>query len=226
MRVRVLAFASASDALGTSEKTLELPPGSTVADLRQALLEAAPSLEALWDRLAVALDDEIVSPDAGLRDGCEVALLPPVSGGSPELPRIRLQEGPVPTAELVDLVSSPERGAVVLFLGKVREQSGGRQVTRLTYSAHQALAEKALERIVADLEEEHPGLSMAVFHRLGEAPVGEATVGIAAASPHREAAFEAGREALERLKKEVPIWKLEEFQDGTSEWREEEPLGG
>jgi molybdopterin synthase catalytic subunit len=106
----------------------------------------------------------------------------------------------------------------------VRNQHAGRKVTQLTYSAYRAMARAALEAIAADLEAAHEGLRAAIVHRLGEVGVGEASVVIATASPHRAAAYEANRTALERLKTEVPIWKREHYAGGEAVWREEEPL--
>ena len=123
-------------------------------------------------------------------------------------------------------VASPERGAVLVFEGRVRNHHGGRAVAALTYSAYETMAAERLERICRELEESAPGLKVAIRHRLGEVPAGEASVVIAVASPHRQAAYEASRLALERLKKEVPIWKLERYGDGSESWREEEALTG
>lgn len=234
MRIRVLAFASASDALGAGELPLELPAGSTVADLRSLLEERRPELAGLWSRLAVAVDGKVVAAGAELSDGSEVALLPPVSGGGPGpepaapaavRPRAELVEAPIDVAQVAAAVSAPSRGAVLLFLGTVRDSHRGRRVERLTYSAYRAMAEARLAAIVAEIEAAGDDLALAIVHRLGEVPVGEASVVIAAASPHRAAAYEASRRALERLKHEVPIWKRERYADGEASWREEEPLG-
>ena len=125
---------------------------------------------------------------------------------------------------MVAAVAAPSRGAVVVFQGTVRDQHAGRAVARLTYSAYRPMALAGLRRIAADLEASSPGLKAAIVHRLGEVPVGEASVVIAVASPHRAAAYEASRAALERLKTEIPIWKREHYSEGPAVWREEEPL--
>lgn len=221
MRIRLLAFASAGDALGTTETDLELPDGSRVADLRARLERDHPGLEPLWPRLAVAVDGRIAGPDEPLADGAEVALLPPVSGGKP---LAELVDGPIDVNRVAREVENPGCGAVVLFLGTVRDHHAGRKVERLTYSAYRRMAEDALARIVSELEAAHPGLRAAIVHRLGDVPVGEPSVVIAIASAHRAAAYDASRAALERLKAEVPIWKREHYADGEVVWREEEPL--
>jgi MoaE-MoaD fusion protein len=232
MRIRLLAFASAGDALGATETELELPEGSTVADLRAALDRDHPAMAPLWPRLAVAVDGRVVKADEPLTAGCEVALLPPVSGGAPDGPdgpldlrrRTALADGPLDVPRALSEVAGPSRGAVILFLGTVRGSHRGRDVERLTYSAYRPMAEEALERIAGELEREHQDLRVSIVHRLGEVQVGEASVAIAVAAPHRAAAYQASRAALERLKAEVPIWKREHYAGGEAAWREEEPL--
>jgi MoaE-MoaD fusion protein len=224
VKIRLLAFASAGDALGATELELELPDGSRVADLRVRLDQDYPKLAPLWPRLALAVDGRIVSADAPLVEGAEVALLPPVSGGIEDSLRAELVDGPIDTGQAVAAVSGPGRGAVVIFLGTVRDHHAGRPVEKLTYSAYRPMALEGLRKIVADLEASSPDLRAAIVHRLGEVPVGEASVAIAVASPHRPAAYEASRTALERLKAEIPIWKREHYADGEAAWREEEPL--
>lgn len=224
MKIHLLAFASAGDALGANELELELPDGSRVADLRVRLDRDYPKLAPLWPRLALAVDGRIVSADASLVDGAEVALLPPVSGGTDGSLRAELVDGPIDTSRVVASVSDPGRGAIVIFLGTVRDHHAGRPVEKLTYSAYRPMALEGLRKIVADLEASSPGLRAAIVHRLGEVPVGEASVAIAVGSPHRPAAYEASRTALERLKAEIPIWKREHYADGEAAWREEETL--
>jgi len=233
MRIRLLAFASAADALGAPEMELDLPAGSRVADLKARLLGEHPGLAPLWPRLAVAVDGRLVRPEEALAEGVEVALLPPVSGGTgaplagagdSERVRTALVEGPIEIDRVVESISGPGRGAVVVFLGAVRNQHAGRKVAKLTYSAYRPMARIALEAIAADLEAAHAGLRAAIVHRLGEVAIGEASVVIATASPHRGAAYDANRAAIERLKTEVPIWKREHYVGGEAVWREEEPL--
>ncbi|HXO19977.1 MAG TPA: molybdenum cofactor biosynthesis protein MoaE [Thermoanaerobaculia bacterium] len=223
MKIRLLAFASAGDALGAAEVEMEMPEGSRVADLRARLDVEHPRLAPLWPRLAVAVDGRVVTPDEPLAEGSEVALLPPVSGGSGPS-RTAIVDAPIAVEEVTARVAGPGRGAVVVFVGTVRDRHAGRPVERLTYSAYRPMAGAALERIAVDLEAAHEGLRAAIVHRLGEIGVGQASVVIAVASPHRAAAYEASRAALERLKTEVPIWKREHYAGGEAAWREEEPL--
>ncbi len=233
MRIRLLAFATAADLLG-AERDFELPDQATVGDLGERLLEEFPSLARLWPRLAIAIDGRLARPEDALTEGAEVALLPPVSGGAPDgrdkgdegdpQPAV-LVDGPIDVAEISESVAGSARGAIVLFLGTVRNSHAGRPVAALTYSAYRRMAEEKLREIVTDLEAGGVGeLRAAIVHRLGEVPVGEPSVAIAVASPHRAAAYDASRTALERLKAEVPIWKRERYVDGEEVWREEEPL--
>jgi molybdopterin synthase catalytic subunit len=221
MRIRLLAFATAADALGAEERELELADGATVRDLRERLAAEHPALAELWARTAVAVDGELAAAETAIRDGAEVALLPPVSGG--RAPAVALVEEPLDAATVSAAVTGPDCGAVVLFVGTVRDHHQGRAVERLTYTAYRAMAEQRLGRIVEELQEAHAA-RLAVAHRLGTLVPGEASVVIAAAAPHRDAAYRASRECLERLKREVPIWKREHYADGTARWREEEPL--
>lgn len=233
LSVHVMGFATAGDALGGHPVDLELPAGSTVADLRRRLEESYPELGPLWPRVAVAVDGEMASEDEALADGSEVALLPPVSGGAPEArvseagaARGGLTDGPIDVAAVTRVVAGPGRGALVVFLGTVRDRHAGRRVASLAYSAYRRMATAVLRRIVDDLEAADGDLRATIVHRLGEVPVGEASVAIAVASPHRAAAYEASRRALERLKAEAPIWKRERYGDGEEVWREEESLVG
>jgi molybdopterin synthase catalytic subunit len=227
VKIALLAFASASDILGTGSTELELPPRTTLAELKTLLEERHPPLVKLWSRLAIAVNGDLRPDTTALADGDEVALLPPVSGGSGDGPGSELA---VLTDDALDpiavarRVADPSCGAVVVFAGTVRESHRGRRVERITYSAYRAMADARLREISRRLELRYPGARVAIVHRLGSIAVGEPSVVIAVASPHREAAYAASREALERLKAEVPIWKREHYAGGESSWREEEPL--
>lgn len=138
--------------------------------------------------------------------------------------RTLLTEDPIELGALLGRISSPSRGAVVAFLGTVRNHHCGRPVVAIDYQAYLPMAERVLRQITEELEGSEPDLRCAIVHRLGRLEVGEVSIAIVAASPHREAAFKATRTALERVKREAPIWKLEHYADGTRAWRTEEPL--
>ncbi len=208
----VLYFASARDAAGVERE--EIPAGpATVAELRRHLLERHPGLARVMPRCRVALDQELAGEGDPVRDGAEVALIPPVSGGAP---LFRVVDRPLELAEVVAAVSSPGRGGIATFTGAVRAEARGKPVVRLEYEAYRPMAERKLAEIGAALEREH-GAVLAIVHRVGVLEPGEAAVVIAAAAPHRTPAFRACQEAIERLKREAPIWKREVYADG-SEW--------
>jgi molybdopterin synthase catalytic subunit len=213
MAIRVLYFAGARDAAGIHEETL---PGATtsVADLRSALARARPGLARILPRCRIAVDQEFVEDGAQVRDGAEVAVVPPVAGGAPA--RVGLVERPLTLSEVVDAVAGPGSGGVVTFTGNVRDRTHGRRVLRLEYEAYRPMAERTLAAI-ADAIGTELGATVAILHRVGVLLPGEAAVVIACAAAHRSAAFRACEACLERLKRDAPIWKREVFEDG-SEW--------
>lgn len=212
MAVTVLYFAGAREAAGTARETLE-PPPETVAALRALLLERHPGLARVLPRCRVAVDEEFAADGAALPDGAEVALIPPVSGGAG---LFAVVDRPLDLAEVVRAVAGPGRGGVVTFTGDVRGETRGRAVLRLEYEAYPAMAERKLREIGERVAREH-GAEVAIVHRVGRLVPGEAAVVIACAAPHRTPAFRACEAAIEALKREVPIWKREVYQDG-SEW--------
>lgn len=136
----------------------------------------------------------------------------------------RLLDTPIDALELLKDVAAPGHGATVLFVGTVRNQHEGRPVRAIDYTAYRAMAEERLRAIERELAVAH-GARVRIAHRLGELEVGDPSVAIAVSAPHRAAAYDANREALERIKHEVPIWKRELYADGGASWREVEPLG-
>ncbi len=212
MTVHVLYFAAAREAAGTTRETLAPAPGD-VAALRAHLSSLHPALARLLPRCRIAIDQEFAGDDAPLPDGAEIAVVPPVSGGSG---RCRVVERPLRLAEVVEAVEAPGRGGVVTFTGVVRDETGGKRVVRLEYEAYLAMAERKLEEIAAAIERE-TGAAVAIVHRIGTLLPGDAAVVIACAAAHRAPAFRACEAAIDRLKHDVPVWKREVFEDG-SEW--------
>ena len=213
MRVEVLFFAAARERAGTERGTFELD-SPTVATLSEAIAARHPALAPLLPRLRFAVNQAFAAPTATLREGDEVALIPPVAGGAG---RFALGPEKLSLAAAVAAVSSGERGAIVTFTGTVRGTSRGKTVQRLEYEAYGPMALAQLTAIGAAIEAEHPGAKVAIHHRVGVLQVGEEAVVIAAAAPHRREAFRACEEAIERLKHDVPIWKKEIFEGG-EEW--------
>lgn len=212
MPVHVLYFAGARDAAGTSRETLAETP-ATVADLRRALAAAHPALARILPRCRISVDQAFADDGDAIRDGAEVALIPPVAGGAP---LFKVVDRPLALSEVVDAVSGPGLGGIVTFTGTVRDATRGRRVVRLEYEAYQGMAERTLAAIGEAVGREH-GAQVAIVHRVGVLAPGEAAVVIACAAPHRTPAFRACEACIERLKQDVPIWKREVYEDG-SEW--------
>lgn len=214
MALTVLYFAAARERAGTARESVEWSGGKPVRDLLQTLASRHPELRPLLPHLRVAVNQEFQGLDTAVPDGAEVALVPPVAGGSG---MFKLSETPLSLAEVVAAVGGEARGGLVTFTGTVRSETRGRRVQQLAYEAYPGMAEKALLEIGRDIEQRWPGSRVAIVHRVGTLLPGEAAVVIAVSAPHRAAAFEGCRHAIERLKAEVPIWKKERFEDG-EEW--------
>lgn len=219
MQIRVRLFGSLREAAGAATVSLELPDGARVEDVRDALAARLPAAARLGSRVAVALNHAVAPPGTPLAEGDEVALLPPVSGGSA---RCTLSEEPLDAAEVERRVGGPDAGGIVTFVGRVRDRSRGHSIERLEYEAYPGMAERELERIASEAGERWPGVRVAVAHRTGVLAVGEIAVVVAAAAPHRDEAFLACRFAIDTLKERVPIWKKEVAADGAY-WVEDHP---
>ena len=231
MRVQVLYFGVLKDHLAGGSQMLDLPQGATVETLLAYHRKLAPEQRKLWSVLAIAVNQEYSSLTRVLEDGDEVALLPPVSGGSaPEEnevrlahPRIALVREPIDTKRLVTSLKQGEDGAVVVFDGIVRDNTRGRRTLYLVYEAYEEMALRLMRSIADDAVAAHGVREVAIVHRLGKLEVGETSVLIAAASAHRGQAFDACRWLIDTLKKKVPIWKKEHFEDGAV-WADGEPF--
>jgi MoaE-MoaD fusion protein len=162
--------------------------------------------------LLYAVNRAYADRDAEVRDGDEVALIPPVSGGA-----FRITGEPLDVAAVIAEAESDDAGAVASFVGTVRNRSRGRDVLYLDYEAFEEMAEPMLERLAGDLTEKHGLSKVAIHHRVGRVEIGEASVVIAVSAPHRAAALEACREAIDTLKETIPLWKKEVYEGG-EEW--------
>jgi molybdopterin synthase catalytic subunit len=205
VKVTVKLFAGLRERAGWSERDLD--GVGVVGDVWSAL--------GLGDEppgLLYAVNLEYAQKDRPLADGDEVALIPPVSGGS-----FRLVDGPLDVAAVLREVEDPEAGAVASFVGTVRRRSRERDVVHLEYEAFEEMAEPMLAQLGGELTERHGLCGVAVHHRLGRVEVGEASVVIAVSAPHRSAALDACSEAIETLKTTIPLWKKEVYAGG-EEW--------
>jgi molybdopterin synthase catalytic subunit len=225
MKVRLRLFAAVREIVGSGEVALEVPEHFTAGQLVRRVGEMYPRLQGLAPSLLLAVNREYCAPEQPLRDGDEVALIPPVSGGGgaeagpadPNPDLYRMTDVPLSLDALARRVGVRSSGAVAGFLGIVREQSRGRQVNFLEYEAYPEMAEAKMRQIGEEIRAKWPVDALAIVHRAGRLTVGEASVAIAVASPHRHAALQACAYAIERLKEIVPIWKKEVWADG-SEW--------
>jgi molybdopterin synthase catalytic subunit/molybdopterin converting factor small subunit len=221
IRVRLISFGPLQSVFGAGGVWRELAAGQSVGGLLAVLrVEGIISPQALAAS-AVAVNQEYAQPERLLAEGDEVAILPPVSGGAPELIAL-VREAIDSTALLAAMKAGPD-GAVVVFDGIVRDNTRGRQTLHLDYEAYEEMALRQMHLLRAEALEHHAVREVAIVHRLGRLVVGESSVLIVVASAHRGAAFEACRWVIDTLKKTVPIWKREQFVDGAV-WADGEPF--
>lgn len=203
--IRVRLFAGLREHAGWSEK--EISGVSRVADVWPALdLGDEPP------GLLYAVNREYASAERELADGDEVALIPPVSGGS-----FRLSEEPLSLDDAVREVADDRAGAIATFIGTTRVESRGRSVVHLDYEAYEGMAETVMERLAEDLKSKYQLCEVAIHHRVGRVGIGETSVVIAVSAPHRQDALAACKEAIDTLKETVPLWKKEVYEGG-EEW--------
>ncbi len=207
MRVTVRLFAGLRERAGISARELDLPAGATVADVWPRLdLDEEPA------GLLYAVNQRYADRGTELTDGDEVALIPPVSGGG-----FRLSAEPLSLDAVVGEVGDDEAGAIATFVGTTRVRSRGRRVVHLEYEAYEGMAEKVMATLADELQRQYDLCGVAIHHRIGRVAIGEASVVIAVSAPHRQEALAACRDAIDRLKVEVPLWKKEVYEGG-EEW--------
>jgi MoaE-MoaD fusion protein len=199
MNVTVRLFAALRERAGCDEVALELPDGARVADALAQMGDIVRDVP-----VVMAVNREYADDGHALSAGDELALIPPVSGGSVGVAHVRVTEEPLALDQLVARVSDPRAGAVVSFTGVTR------QVAELDYEAYVPMAERQMERIVAEAIERHGLCAAAVEHRIGTVPLSDASVAIAVSAPHRAEAFAGAREIIDEIKARAPIWKREE----------------
>jgi len=223
MQIRVLFFGVLKDLAGKASDSLSLPENATLGDVLSHYERIIPRLKETASSLAMSVNQEYAGPSTRLRPGDEVALLPPVSGGSETRPRATIVREEIDTASVVQGLKHPEDGAVAVFEGIVRNQTRGRRTLFLNYEAYEEMALKQIEELAGRAQAEFKIRDVAIVHRLGRLEIGETSVLIAVASAHRAAAFDACRWLIDTLKRTVPIWKKEHFEDGAV-WADGEPF--
>jgi MoaE-MoaD fusion protein len=226
MRVRVLFFGMLKDLAGKSSDLLDLPEGASVRDVLATCESRIPRLRESSPSLALAVNQQYAGPDTKLKADDEVALLPPVSGGAPESgeplagqPAGRRRYASIvreiiDTQRIVAGLKRGEDGAALVFEGIVRNQTHGRKTLYLDYEAYEEMALEQMESLASQALQQFQVRDVAIVHRLGRLEIGETSVLIAVASAHRAAAFDACRWLIDTLKRTVPIWKKEHFEDG------------
>ncbi|HEY6270933.1 MAG TPA: molybdenum cofactor biosynthesis protein MoaE [Terriglobales bacterium] len=246
MRVRVLLFGQLKDILGRREDSLELEPGSRLSAVTAHYAKQFPQFQTMAGFIACSVNQEYADGSAVLSEGDEVGLLPPVSGGKTgtggraggqepnrgSAPRsandlkskcCTLVRTRIVAAAVAESIKAGEDGAVVVFEGTVRNHSRGRRTLYLEYEAYESMAINEMQRLSDAALERFKIRDVRLVHRLGRLEIGETSVLIVVASAHRPAAFEACRWLIDTLKKTVPIWKKEFFEDGAV-WADGEPF--
>jgi molybdopterin synthase catalytic subunit len=222
--VTIKLFALLKDKALRGELTI-IFEGGTVSDLLQQVSEEYPELRDILScgRILVSVNQEVVKPDALVKNGDEVALMPPFSGGD-AAGHVRIQPEPFALEQEIDRLkqSSSAIGAVVTFLGTTRDISKGKQVAKLEFEHYPGMAEKKLAYIRERAIKEFGVIDVTIVHRIGTMPVGENIVLIAVAAGHRDEAFRACRFCIDELKRITPIWKKETTPEGEV-WVEEHP---
>lgn len=224
MRVRVLFFGVLKDIVGRPEESLEIEPNSTLASLFEVYSARFETLRDKRPSILFARNREFATPETVLAENDEIAFLPPVSGGCEQEHVFAITRQPIDSRELSRKLQRPQDGAIVIFEGVVRDNTKGRPTAYLEYECYEQMALEVMARIGNEIAAQYSLGRIGIVHRLGRLQIGDASIAVVATAPHRRPAFEAALEGINRLKREVPIWKKEFFQDGAvwveGEWDE------
>lgn len=212
--IRVLFFGAARDVVDENSLSLEIDTPATVSLAFQRLIERYRGLERFGRSLLFAVNQEYATLDTDLKDNDELAIFPPVSGGGHDF--FELTTEPIDVASVARRVVLPECGAIVSLDGFTREWTAGRQTKYLVYEAYDGMAISEMERLGAEAHRRFKIAHIGIVHRTGRLEIGETSVVISVSAPHRRAAFEACEWAITELKRTVPIWKKEIYEDGES----------
>ena len=228
MQVRVLFFGVLRDMAGHSAEVLNLSEPATLSDVLRHCQVSIPAFHRVGRSLAMSINQEYAGPQAKLHAGDEVALLPPVSGGSTNsavdgVSCVQIVHERIDRTVTLNNFRCPADGAMVTFEGVVRDNSRGRRTLFLEYEAYEEMAIKEMNRLVEAALAQFSIRQVMIVHRIGRLNIGETSVLIAVASPHRGAAFDACRWLIDSLKRTVPVWKKEHFEDGAV-WADGEPF--
>jgi molybdopterin synthase catalytic subunit len=214
VRVRVRLFARYREAAGRERLDLELPDGGTVEAAWDAVVARHPELSEYRPYTLFAVGHDYVDPGHALKADDELCFFPPVSGGS-SADTFRVVHHPLSADAVAGIVGDPGAGGIAVFSGVVRNETGGRAVKFLEYEAHTPMAEAKMAEIGAEVRRQWPGIRrVAILHRIGRLEIGESSVMIAVSAAHRGEAFDACEYAIDTLKRTVPVWKKEHFEDG------------
>jgi len=214
MHIQIRYFASLREITGKGEEQLSIPDETTVADIHAILLTLYTQLQPILERCVPAVNRRYVPAEILLQEGDELVFIPPTGGGSPIEPLIQLTREPLNRTALIRAVSHPSIGSIVVFEGVVRDNAYGKQVQYLEYEVYEEMAVEQLRTIITQVQQRWGVERVAVAHRFGRLEIGEASVLIVVASPHRNEAFEACRYIIDTLKRTVPIWKKEVTTNG------------
>ena len=235
MQVRVRYLGMLKELAGREAELVELPDSATLGELYSTLQQQIPQLGQFRQAIALAVNYEYSDSATPLRTGDEVALIPPVSGGALDSPAVSesgelqatehaaIVRNRIDGATMATAIKQPEDGAVAIFDGIVRNQTRGRTTLYLDYNAYEPMALRKMEQLAQQALASYAIRDVWLVHRLGRLQIGETSVYIVVASAHRTAAFEACRWLIDTLKKTVPIWKKEHFEDGAV-WADGEPF--
>jgi MoaE-MoaD fusion protein len=212
VNIRVLFFGAARDAVEANQLDLELEAPATVSSAFQTLKSRFSKLERFGRSLLFAVNQEYATPDTQLNENDELAVFPPVSGGSHDF--FELTTEAIDVGEVARRVVLPECGATVTLDGYAREWTKGKRTLYLIYEAYDVMALTEMQRLGAEAHKQFEIAHIGIVHRTGRIEIGETSVVIAASAPHRQAAFKACEWAIKELKRTVPIWKKEVFENG------------
>jgi molybdopterin synthase catalytic subunit len=226
MEIRILFFGQLKDICGCSEDRFNATPGATAGLVFDHYSAIYPKLAEMADSIVIARNQEFTTRAEQLQEGDEIAFLPPVSGGTssagttlneiedPNGHYFFLTRKPIDVKALETRILQGLDGAIVTFQGVVRNNTRGRATLRLDYECYEAMAIRKMAEIGRTIADEFAVSRVGMAHRLGTLEIGEASVVIVVAAPHRRPAFDAALEGINRLKRLVPIWKKEYFADG------------